>query len=67
MAITNNLNFDASGNRLDVLNLGAFASYYRLVTRNLQASASVGVDSAKADQLDAVINAMGQLGLRYTF
>ena len=59
--------FDASGNRLDVLNLGAFASYYRLVTRNLQASASVGVDSAKADKLDAVINAMGQLGLRYTF
>ncbi|WP_242123197.1 hypothetical protein [Sphingobium sp. Sx8-8] len=59
--------FDASGNRLDVLNLGAFTSYYRLVTRNLQASASVGVDSAKADKLDAVINAMGQLGLRYTF
>lgn len=59
--------FDASGNRLDVLNLGAFTSYYRLVTRNLQASASVGVDSAKADNLDAVINAMGQLGLRYTF
>src|SRR3546814_12544845 len=52
--------FDASGNRLDVLNLGAFASYYRLVTRNLQASASVGLDSAKADDLDAVINAMGQ-------
>ncbi|PJG49179.1 hypothetical protein CAF53_13830 [Sphingobium sp. LB126] len=59
--------FDASGNRLDVLNLGAFTSYYRLVTRNLQASASVGIDSAKADKLDAVINAMGQLGLRYTF
>ncbi|WP_176591332.1 hypothetical protein [Sphingobium sp. EM0848] len=59
--------FDASGNRLDVLNLGAFASYYRLVTRNLQASASVGIDSAKADKLDSVINAMGQLGLRYTF
>ncbi|WP_150290280.1 hypothetical protein [Sphingobium estronivorans] len=59
--------FDASGNRLDVLNLGAFTSYYRLVTRNLQASASVGIDSAKADKLDSVINAMGQLGLRYTF
>ncbi|WP_375197636.1 hypothetical protein [Sphingobium sp.] len=59
--------FDASGNRLDVLNLGAFTSYYRLVTRNLQASASVGVDSTKADDFDALINAMGQVGLRYTF
>lgn len=59
--------FDASGNRLDVLNLGAFTSYYRLVTRNLQASASVGVDSTKADDFDALINAMGQVGLRYSF
>lgn len=59
--------FDASGNRLDVLNMGAFTSYYRLLSRNLQASASVGVDSAKADDLDAVINALGQVGLRYNF
>nr|WP_152639798.1 hypothetical protein [Sphingobium bisphenolivorans] len=59
--------FDASGARLDVLNLGAFTSYYRLVSRNLQASASVGVDSAKADDLDTVISAMGQIGLRYNF
>lgn len=59
--------FDASGSRLDVLNMGAFTSYYRLVTRNLQASASVGVDGAKADDLDSVISAMGQVGLRYNF
>lgn len=59
--------FNASGDRLDVLNLGAFTSYYRTVTRNLQASASLGLDSAKADDLDTVINAMGQVGLRYSF
>ena len=59
--------FDASGARLDVLNLGAFTSYNRLINRNLQASASLGLDSAKADDLDAVINAMGQIGLRYSF
>lgn len=59
--------FDASGGRLDVLNLGAFTSYNRLINRNLQASASLGLDSAKADELDAVINAMGQVGLRYSF
>lgn len=59
--------FDASGSRLDVLNLGAFTSYYRMLTRKLQASASLGVDSTKADDLDTLINAMGQVGLRYTF
>lgn len=59
--------FDASGARLDVLNLGAFTSYNRLIHRNLQASASLGIDSAKADALDAVITAMGQIGLRYSF
>lgn len=59
--------FDASGARLDVLNMGAFTSYNRLINRNLQASASLGLDSAKADDLDAVINAMGQVGLRYSF
>lgn len=59
--------FDASGARLDVLNIGAFTSYNRLINRNLQASASLGVDSAKADDLDSVINAMGQVGLRYSF
>ena len=59
--------FDASGARLDVLNLGAFTSYNRLINRNLQASASLGIDSAKADELDALITAMGQIGLRYSF
>ncbi len=59
--------FDASGSRLDVLNMGAFTSYNRLIDRRLQASASLGLDSAKADDLDAVINAMGQIGLRYSF
>ncbi|AMK17673.1 MULTISPECIES: hypothetical protein [Sphingobium] len=59
--------FDAGDARLDVLNLGAFTSYNRLINRNLQASASLGLDSAKADDLDSVINAMGQIGLRYSF
>ena len=59
--------FDPSGGRPDVLNMGAFTSYNRLINRRLQASASLGVDSAKADDLDAVINAMGQIGLRYSF
>ena len=59
--------FDASGARLDVLNMGAFTSYNRLINRKLQASASLGVDSAKADDLETLINAMGQVGLRYSF
>lgn len=59
--------FDASGSRLDVLNMGAFTSYNRLINRRLQASASLGLDSAKPDDLDAIITAMGQVGLRYSF
>lgn len=56
-----------SGGRLDTTNFGAFTSYYRNLTRRLSASASVGVDSAKTDQIDAIISAMGQVGLRYSF
>lgn len=59
--------FDASGGRPDVTNYGAFTSYYKSVTRRLSASASVGVDGAKADDIDTVIAAMGQVGLRYSF
>ncbi len=59
--------FDASGNRLDVANYGAFTSYYRNLGRRLSASASVGVDASKADDLDSIINALGQVGLRYSF
>lgn len=59
--------FDASGDRLDIANYGAFTSYYRNLGRRLSASASVGVDASKADDLDSIINAMGQVGLRYSF
>ncbi|WP_313737767.1 hypothetical protein [Sphingobium yanoikuyae] len=59
--------FDASGARADVLNYGAFTSYFRGLTRKLTASASLGVDAAKADDFDTLINAMGQVGLRYSF
>ena len=59
--------FDASGGRPDVLNYGAFTSYYKSLTRRLSASASVGVDGVQADDIDTVINAMGQVGLRYSF
>lgn len=59
--------FDASGGRPDVLNWGGFTSYFRGITRRLSASASLGVDSAKADDIDTIISAMGQVGLRYSF
>ncbi|MBU2017017.1 MAG: hypothetical protein KKB67_11070, partial [Alphaproteobacteria bacterium] len=59
--------FDASDARPDVLNYGGFTSYYKGLTRRLSASASVGVDGVKADDLDTVISAMGQVGLRYSF
>ena len=59
--------FDASNGRADVLNYGAFSSYYKMLSRRVMASASLGVDAAKADDLDTLINAMGQVGLRYSF
>ncbi|NWK95577.1 hypothetical protein DM806_07815 [Sphingobium lactosutens] len=59
--------FDASDARPDILNYGAFTSYFKGLSRRLSASASVGIDGAKADDLDTVISAMGQVGLRYSF
>ncbi|MGE4323967.1 MAG: hypothetical protein AB7E60_13190 [Sphingobium sp.] len=59
--------FDASGARSDVWNMGAFTSYYTSLTRRLSASASVGVDGVKSDEIDTIISAMGQVGMRYSF
>lgn len=59
--------FDPSGGRTDVLNAGAFTSYNTLLSRRLSASASVGVDGVKGDEIDTIISAMGQVGLRYSF
>lgn len=59
--------FDASGDRPDVLNFGAFTSYYKSLTRRLSASASVGVDGVQADDFETIISALGQVGLRYSF
>jgi hypothetical protein len=59
--------FDASGDRLDVLNFGAFTSYYKNLTRRLSASASVGLDGVQADDFETIISALGQVGLRYSF
>ncbi|WP_420144026.1 hypothetical protein [Sphingobium sp.] len=59
--------FDASGDRQDVLNYGAFASYFKNLSRRLSASASLGLDGVKADDLETIISAMGQVGLRYSF
>lgn len=59
--------FDASGGRPDVTNYGGFTSYYKNLTRKLSASASIGVDGVKSDDIDTIISAMGQVGLRYSF
>lgn len=58
--------FDGTG-RTDVTNIGASTSYFKGLTRRLSATASLGVDGVKADEIDTVISAMGQVGLRYSF
>ncbi|QGP78586.1 hypothetical protein [Sphingobium sp. CAP-1] len=59
--------YNASGGRPDVLNYGAFSSYYKSLTRRLSGSVSLGVDGVQADDIDTIISGMGQVGLRYSF
>lgn len=52
---------------VDVLNVGAYANYYRNFTRRLTGSASVGVDGVDPEGLQSLISALAQIGLRYQF
>ncbi|CAN5117331.1 hypothetical protein BH10PSE12_BH10PSE12_11090 [soil metagenome] len=52
---------------VDVLNAGAYASYYRNFTRKLTGTASVGVDGVDPKGIDSIISALAQVGLRYQF
>lgn len=51
----------------DVLSAGANAALYRQIIRGLSASAAVGVDSRKQDDVDRALTASALLGLRYSF
>ncbi len=46
---------------------GANAAYYRQLWRGLSASAAVGIDSYKQEDLDSEVTASALLGLRYSF
>ncbi|MFZ2997807.1 hypothetical protein [Sphingobium sp.] len=59
--------FDASDGRSNVTNYGGYTSYNKTLSRRLSASASVGLDGVKSDDIDTIITAMGQVGLRYSF
>jgi hypothetical protein len=50
-----------------VTNVGANATYSRTFGRRLSANASVGVDSVKKSDIDAVISGLAQVGMRYQF
>jgi hypothetical protein len=52
---------------LDVLNAGAYASYYRDFTRRLTGTASVGVDGVDPKGIESIISALAQISLRYQF
>ena len=51
----------------DTLSTGANAALYRQIIRGLSASAAVGVDSRKQDDVDRALTASALLGLRYSF
>lgn len=62
----NYYNAGRAGN-IDVLNAGAYASYYRNFSRGLTGTASLGVDGVDPDGIDSIISALGQVSLRYQF
>ncbi|CAN5161684.1 hypothetical protein BH10PSE13_BH10PSE13_02090 [soil metagenome] len=51
----------------DVFNAGAYLNYYRLISRRLQANASVGLDHAERSGVDSVLSGLAQIGIRYQF
>ena len=51
----------------NVLATGANAAYYRQIFRGLSASAAVGLDSSKQDDLEGELTGSALVGLRYSF
>jgi len=62
-------NWFESGDKLagNTTSLGATASYYRSLSRNLTANAMVGVEGVNRQSLPDYWSASGQVGLRYAF
>ncbi|MBB6122752.1 hypothetical protein [Sphingobium subterraneum] len=59
--------YNAGRGGIDVTNLGSYVTYSRSFGRRLSAQASLGVDSVDPAGLDAIISALGQVGMRYQF
>lgn len=51
----------------DIYNVGANAAYYRQLWRGLSATAAVGIDSVKQEDVPSDVTASALLGLRYSF
>lgn len=51
----------------DVYNVGANAAYYRQIWRGLSATAALGIDSVKQEDVGSDVTASALLGLRYSF
>lgn len=62
-------NFFESGDALsgNLTAIGATAAYYRQLTSKLSASAAVGIDGIKRDNLDDIWTGQAMVGLRYSF
>ena len=68
------IDFNLYANRLDsevagedMRNFGGYATYSRALSQRLRASASLGIDSVDPEALQAVVSAMGRVGMRYQF
>lgn len=59
--------FDGNLTGTDVTNWGSYVTYNKTIGRRLSAQASLGLDSVDPEQLDEIISALGQIGVRYQF
>jgi len=69
-----NIDFNLYANRFDsevvgedMRNIGGFATYSKSLSQRLRASASLGIDSVDPEAFQAVVSAMGRVGMRYQF
>lgn len=59
--------FDGAVVGTDVANWGSYVTYNKAIGKRLSAQASLGLDAVDPEQLNEIISALGQVGVRYQF
>ncbi|MEO8723837.1 MAG: hypothetical protein ABI395_10020, partial [Sphingobium sp.] len=59
--------FNGNLSGTDVTNWGSYVTYHKTIGNRLSAQASLGLDAVDPQELNEIITALGQIGLRYQF